>query len=130
MIVVILILYRLIAHKRFSQAINRFLEKNIVARGILRQKALEELFHLPKGYGVAQLTISGSSKEKGLTLAEAGFNKKNILILSIERGDKLISFPHADDIIEEGDKLLCYGLIKNIKLYVKRPAGEAKKYFN
>ncbi len=114
-LVVIFILYRVTKLKRFSLALNKFIEKGIVARGIVRQKALEELFHLPKGYGIAHLTISKESKEEGLSLGEAGFIKKDILVLSIERKNRLISFPHADDLIKEADKLLCYGLINNIK---------------
>jgi len=113
----IFILYKITSLKGFSRALNRMIEKGIVARGIVKQKTLEELFHLPKGYGLAQLTITADSKEKGLSLAKAGFIDKNILVLSIERKNKLISFPHAKDVIEEGDKLLCYGLIKNIKPY-------------
>ena len=84
---------------------------------MVQQKIIEELFHLPKGYGLAQLTIAVGSSEDGQTLAEAGFIKKDILVLSIERKNRLISFPHAGDNIKSGDKLLCYGLIKNIKSY-------------
>ena len=113
----IYILYRITNLKGFGRTLNRFIEKRIIARGIVRQRTLEELFHLPKGYGIAQLTITKESSEVRLTLAEAGFIKKDILVLSIERKNKLISFPHAHDIIEEGDKLLCYGLLENIKLY-------------
>jgi len=113
----IFILYKITTLGSFSRALNKFIEKRIVARGIVRQKSLEELFSLPKGYGLAQLTVVNDSKENGLTLAEAGFIKKDILVLSIERKNKLIPFPHAQDAIKEGDRLLCYGLIKNIKVY-------------
>lgn len=117
LLVFVFIFYKITMLKKFGQALNKFIEKRIVARGILGQKTLEELFHLPKGYGLTQLTITAASKENGLTLAAAGFITKDILILSIERKNELISFPHAKDSIKEGDKLLCYGLIKNIKLY-------------
>ena len=113
----ILILYKITTFNTLSRAFNKFIEKGIVAGGIVEQKSLEELFHLPKGYGLTQLTIAADSKERSLTLSKAGFSQKDILVLSIERKNKLISFPHAKDIIEEGDKLLCYGLIKNIKAY-------------
>ena len=114
---IIFILHKITSLKGFSIALNKFIEKRIVARGIIKQKVLEELFHLPKGYGLAQLTITRRSKENGRSLAEAGFSGKDILVLSIARKDKMISFPHAGDIIKEGDRLLCYGLIENIKLY-------------
>jgi len=110
-------LYLISASRPFSRALTRFIEKGIVAGGIVKQRTLEELFHLPKGYGIAQLIITKESEEKGLTLAKAGFINKNILVLSIERKNKLISFPRAEDTMEEGDKVLCYGLLENIKSY-------------
>ena len=113
----IFILYKITTLKGFSRALNKFIEKRIVSRAIVRQRILEEIFHLPKGYGLAQLTITAKSNENGLTLAKAGFIDKDILVLSIERKEQLIAFPHARDVIQKGDKLLCYGLIDNIKLY-------------
>ncbi len=117
LLAIIFAMYRLTTFKGFSKALNKFIENRIVARGIVAQTALEELFHLPKGYGLAKLTITAASNERGLSLAEAGFIKKDILVLSIERKNKLVAFPRAEDIIEENDKLLCYGLIKNVKSY-------------
>ena len=118
LIVIILLLYKVTTLKGFSDALNKFIEKRIVARGLIKQRILEELFSLPRGYGIAQLTITKDFGEKGLSLAEAGFVEKNILILCIERHDKLIPFPHANDKLLESDKLLCYGLLDNIKSYV------------
>ena len=115
--VFILIFYKTTTLRGFSRALNKFIEKRIVARGIIRQKTLEELFYLPKGYGLTQLAITKDSKEIGLSLADAGFIKKGILILSIERKDQLIALPQAHDQILEGDKLLCYGIIENMKAY-------------
>jgi len=117
LLVFIFILYKMTTLPGFSRSLNKFIEKRIVARGIVRQSVLEEIFHLPKGYGLAKLTITAASNECDRTLSQAGFNKKDILILSIERKGKLIPFPRAQDIMQENDKLLCYGLIKNIKSY-------------
>ena len=112
-----LVLYLVTASKPFSRVLTRFIEKGVIAGGIVKQRTLEELFRLPKGYGIAQLNITKDTEEKGLTLAKAGFSSKDILVLSIERDSQLISFPHAEDVIQEGDKLLCYGLLKTIKSY-------------
>ncbi len=117
LILFILILYKLTTLRGFSRALNHFIEKRIVARGFIKQKILEELFSLPRGYGIAKLLITKEVKENGLTLSEAGFVKKNILVLCIERDNTLIPFPHANDRLKEGDRLLCYGLLKNIKSY-------------
>jgi len=117
LLVFIFILYKITTLPGFSRSLNKFIEKKIIARGIVRQTILEEIFHLPKGYGLAKLTITAESNECNRTLSQAGFNKKDILILSIERKSKLIPFPRAQDTMQENDKLLCYGLIKNIKSY-------------
>ncbi len=116
-LIFIVFLYRLIALDSFSRWLNRFIEKKVIAKGIVQQKTLEELFRLPEGYGIAKLIITKDSEEKNKTLSDAGFIKKNILVLSIERKNKLIAFPKADDTIEENDKVLCYGLLENIKTY-------------
>jgi len=117
LIILILILYKLTTLRGFSRTINRFIENRIVARGLIKQKTLEELFSLPRGYGIARLAITKEAKENGLTLQEAGFIGKNILVLCIERKNNIVPFPHADDKLKEGDSLLCYGFLKNIKLY-------------
>ena len=115
--VLLLIFYKITTLKRFSFWLNKFIEKRVIAKGIMKQKTLEELFRLPKGYGIAQLHISSESEEQGQTLAGAGFINKDILVLSIERKNKLVPFPRADDIIKDGDTLLCYGLLKNVESY-------------
>lgn len=120
LLLIILLLYRITTLKKFNKALNGFIERRIVARGLIKQQALEELFHLPKGYGIAKLTIGTESKEIGLTLAEAGFIAKDILVLSIERKNTMIAFPHANDTININDKLLCYGLLKSIQSYAKK----------
>jgi len=115
LLVIIFILYKITMMPGFSRTLNRFIEKRVIARGIIKQQILEELFRLPKGYGIAQSTITKDNPKKGFSLAEAGFIEKDILVLSIERKHGLIPFPHASDAIEEGDRLLCYGLLKNIE---------------
>ncbi len=117
LITILLLLYWLTTLKGFSTTLNRFIEKQLIAKGIVKQRILEELFSLPKGYGIAKLTVTENSKEKGMTLAEAGFIDKSILVLSIERDNELIPFPHANDRLQAGDKLLCYGLLDSIKGY-------------
>ena len=126
LIALIIILYRVTLLKGFSRALNRFIETRIIARGLIKEKILEELFSLPRGYGIAKLVMVKGMKEIGLTLQEAGFIDKNILILCVERGNNIIPFPHADDRLKERDSLLCYGLIKNIRLYEKSRKLQAR----
>ncbi|MBN3040819.1 MAG: TrkA C-terminal domain-containing protein [Candidatus Omnitrophica bacterium] len=113
----IFLLHRITTLKGFSFALNKLIEKSLTSTVISKKRTIEELLNLPKGYGLTQLIISENSKENGLSLADAGFSRKDILVLSIERKDTLISFPHADDKIKSGDRLLCYGLLENIKTY-------------
>ncbi|MDD5071073.1 MAG: hypothetical protein PHV17_10145 [Candidatus Omnitrophica bacterium] len=119
LLIIIVLFYKVTTLSRVNRFLNRFIEKRIIARGIIKQKTMEELFHLPKGYGIAKLTISASSNELGKSLAKAGFIGKNILVLSIEHRDQMMptAFPNARDVINVGDKLLCYGLLESIKEY-------------
>ncbi|MDD4294950.1 MAG: hypothetical protein PHP69_05505 [Candidatus Omnitrophica bacterium] len=122
LVLLLFCLYKFTSWRVVNGALTKFIEKRIIARGIIKQTGLEELFHLPKGYGIAKLTITDKNTGKGLTLAQAGFIGKDILVLSIEREDNLIAFPHANDVLKTGDKLLCYGHLESIRSY-SFPAG-------
>jgi ribosomal protein S6--L-glutamate ligase len=76
---------------------------------------IEELLQQPDGYGVATIIIEKKSKLTGSTLTKAGFQEKDVLILSIERGEEIIHIPDAKTRILAGDLLICYGKLDDLK---------------
>jgi len=111
----LLVIYLLISNRAITRRVNRIIENKIVDSKILEKKPIEEIVDLPKGYGIFELNVKEGLKEAGLSLGEAGFRNKDIMVLSIEKRDRTISSPKANDIIEKGDKILCYGHGKSVK---------------
>ena len=77
---------------------------------------IEEIFRQPEGYGLAVVRIREDSKSVGLPLSQLGLKEKEVTVLSIQRGQKLLPFPKYWHKLQPGDKLACYGDLEAIKL--------------
>ncbi len=80
------------------------------------------------GYGVSELFIPEDSDIVGKTLAESQLRDRDIMVLSLERGDEVIPNPHGDQMIESEDRLLCFGSQKEMRdLIPPRKPGKRKR---
>ena len=80
-------------------------EHRLVTEGILHQVG---------GYGVVRLAVGEDAARAGLALKDSGLMKEGITILAIERKDAVLPFPAAEEPLQAGDQLLCYGVCKEI----------------
>jgi len=90
---------------------------------------LRQRLTLDKGYGVAELHILKNSNIIGKTVQNAGFRDKDIVVMSIKRGTMTISNPKPTREVLEGDFLLCFGKLENMKSLIaqKRTRRYKKK---
>lgn len=99
---------------------------------------LEEQSHFPeidlrqrltvdKGYGVAEIHIMKNSDLTGKIIKQAGFQEKDIVIMSIKRGTSTISNPFVTREILEDDTLLCFGKLENMKDLVSQNRKQRRK---
>ncbi|MCI5072720.1 RimK family alpha-L-glutamate ligase [bacterium] len=77
------------------------------------------------GYGVAELYIPEGSDYLGQTIEETGLREKDINILTLYRGVKVIPNPKAARVLEAEDRLLCFGKLKEMKTLI--PEKERKR---
>ncbi len=68
-----------------------------------------------KGYGVSEIYVPEGSKIVGKTIKEVMLGEKDINVLTLYRGFKVIPNPRADRVIEADDKLLCFGKLVSMK---------------
>lgn len=78
-----------------------------------------DFYEVSEGYSIAELTAPESIV--GKTLAEADLRKKkNLTVLAIRRSDadvkrpRKVMIPQADDMIQEGDRLILFGETKKL----------------
>lgn len=68
-----------------------------------------------RGYDVAELLIPDGSEFVGRTIAESGLKERDINVLSLHRGGKVVPNPKATRELEAGDKLLCFGKLSTMR---------------
>lgn len=68
-----------------------------------------------KGYGVNELYIPEGSEYVGKKIADIDLSEKDLNVLTLYRGSKIIPNPKADRVMEPGDKLLCFGKLESMR---------------
>jgi amino acid transporter len=73
----------------------------------------EEILHQSGDYGIARVKIGKTDGTTGLTIGNTKYKERNIIILAIERDEKVLSQPKDDESVLAGDYLLCYGKVSD-----------------
>ncbi len=87
---------------------------------------------ISKGYGVSEIYVPEGSNFVGISIADTKLSEKDINVLTLYRGNKVIPNPRAGRILEAEDKLLCYGKLESMRGMVpaktrRRRRPEAKE---
>lgn len=80
---------------------------------------------LEQGYGVAELTVPRGSMLDGQRVAASALSERDVRVLQIQRGRTVLPNPHPETIIQPGDILLCYGLLRSMRPFLARPGAAA-----
>ena len=67
------------------------------------------ILHQAGDYGVARVRINEIDGTASQTIGNSQFKERNITVLAIERGEKVLSLPKDEEAVLAGDYLLCYG---------------------
>lgn len=68
-----------------------------------------------RGYRVAELAIPEGSDYVNRRIDECGFDDRDINVLTLTRGTKVIPNPKRDRVLEAGDRILCFGKLQLIR---------------
>ena len=66
-------------------------------------------------YGVAEIHIPEGSELVGKTIEEAGLREKDVVVLTLNRNNNVISNPKTSRDIQANDRLLCYGKLDSMR---------------
>ena len=75
-----------------------------------------------KGYGVSEIYIPEGSEFAGVSIRDTGLWEKDLNVLTLYRGSKVIPNPKMERLLEAGDKLLCYGRMEAMRAMVPEKA--------
>jgi ribosomal protein S6--L-glutamate ligase len=68
-----------------------------------------------KGYGVSEIYVPEGSEFVGRQLSEIDLSEKDLNVLTLYRGNKVIPNPKMNRVLEPEDKLLCFGKLESMK---------------
>ncbi len=66
-------------------------------------------------YGVTELYLGEQSKLVGRTIGDSGLRAQDIVVLTLHRGTTVIPNPRESRVLEEGDRLLCFGKLESMR---------------
>ncbi|MFD2229454.1 cation:proton antiporter regulatory subunit [Alkalimarinus sediminis] len=74
---------------------------------------------------MSEIFVPEGSKFVGLAINETDLSEKDINVLTLYRGKKVIPNPKASRVLEANDKLLCFGKLESMRGMV--PAKTRKR---
>ena len=98
-----------IVNKLSSIIVRSFRKKEVTSRLVL-----EELLLKTGEYGIARLSVKWRENMPNFKLKDYNIPGKEISILAIERNDNILPFPGENELLLEGDRLLCYGKLTEL----------------
>ncbi|MEZ0577444.1 cation:proton antiporter regulatory subunit [Nocardioides sp. MH1] len=76
---------------------------------------MRERLSVSTGYGVAEIVVHGEADLVGKSLADSGLSERDITVLTLHRGIRLIPNPRPRHVLEDGDRLLCWGKLEEMR---------------
>jgi len=76
---------------------------------------VHERLSVSTGYGVAELVVHGDAQLVGKKLGDSGLREKDITVLTLHRGAKVIPNPYDSHELEAEDRLLCFGRLEEMR---------------
>lgn len=97
----------------------------IAARVDFPEIDIRQRLTVSRGYGVTELAIPEGSIYVGRRIDEAGFEEKDINVLTLTRGSIVTPNPKRSRVLESGDRVLCFGKLELMRELV--PVKTRKK---
>ncbi len=67
------------------------------------------------GYGVSEIHVKEGADVLGKAINDSGLRERDIVILTLTKGTKVIPNPRGDRVLAVDDRLLCFGKLESMK---------------
>ena len=110
-------IYRLMKLRGWTRKWDEFIEKRLIKSQVIDEPMVEDLLRIKEGYGLLRVVITPESPYVGHYLSELHDPSSQFVVIGIEREKKWISYPKSRTKIAEGDRLIVYGVLEELKEY-------------
>ncbi len=88
---------------------------------------IRQRLSVSQGYGVSELHVPAGSSFIGKTIRDSMTVEKDINVLTLYRGDKVIPNPRLDRTLEAEDRLLCFGKRESMRAMMSKKARKRRR---
>jgi Trk K+ transport system NAD-binding subunit len=120
----IFLLHRIATYHRIAPRLRRRLGKMVRRMFHMEHVHMDEVLEQEDGYGVMRVLMGAECEATGKDLIHSGLSRHEIMVLCIERDQGNIPFPKADNHVRPGDRLVCYGKMKNMEHFFYGKSGK------
>ncbi len=78
------------------------------------------------GYGVAELVVNAGADLVGTSLGDSGLTERDITVLTLHRGATVIPNPRRGQLLQAGDRLLCFGKLEEMRSMIPNRRRRSK----
>ncbi len=79
------------------------------------------------GYGVAEILVHSAWDMVGKSLGDSGLRERDISALTLQRGAGVIPNPSSEEVLEDGDRLLCFGKLEEMRSMIPSRRRRTRK---
>lgn len=121
----------LIYHLAVARWFNRWLD-GVIERRLKRIPGLSEMLDFEAlltlgDHGMGAIDIQKGNPICHYALRELSLTQNDILVLAVVRGSKTINTPPADLVVQDGDRLVCYGDLEKMRGIASRDPGRSTR---
>jgi len=112
----IVVIYAIARHIGLMQWWENMVERLLYRSSMFEFEPVEELLHLTEGFGLVKIEVGATSPLMGLSIKQVGMDRKDTLILGVERGKTWIPARQMkDELLQGEDQLIVYGQLERLK---------------
>lgn len=111
----IFLIYKLAKSRGFIRKWENYIEMRLIKSAQFEEGSTEDLLRFMEGYGLVKKIVPEDSTLIGQSLTKLKLNKMGILVLGIERENRWIPTPKANEILQSFDRLVVYGPLDALK---------------
>jgi hypothetical protein len=112
LIVAVLLFFKLMSLRGLSDRLSNGLRRYMLRHGHFQAVPVEELLLQARGYGVTRCRLLEGHALVGIPLSHSGLRPRELMLLSVERGDAILPLLSKDLVFQARDLLVLYGRIE------------------
>ncbi len=116
----IYLVYKLVSRQGLVRRWEKFIENRILKLRTFGDTTTEDLFLLMQEFGLMRVIVTENSLLLDRSFLEEALKENTLFIQGIERGNRWISLPKADEILEIGDRVIIYGRLPELHKMLKK----------